>query len=696
MNAGYGANFSDGFRWSATATDGAGLLQGDGTTLLWSIAPDGLSVEGETSNFISFLDSYYGAEPGGTDLTLRPWFPILSNGLDSLSSKTGLTFSYVTDDSASWGGTPSNGSRGDIRFAGYDLPTSGELGRATLPTFGGDVLLDTANSSLTNSNLLRALLQHEVGHALGLGHVAVAGASALMGTGNLPQNGPQFDDLYALTRLYGDRYEAGAGNNGPATATNLGAIIPATPLAVGTDAGGLGVLTNQTDFVTIDNDADYDYYRIETSGPTKITVELSPRGPTYSFAPIPAGGQGTQTLAAQVQSDLSFTLYGADGVTPIATIGQTGIGEAESLSQFDLPVAGDYFLAVGGADDANQFYRLDVATESSTPRISPTLYYDGFDTTSTSPNSLLDVSGRQARGRLNSPYDLSATTAGGLVTLNSGDLLLVATDAGAETEAVVAAPMRNFGTEVVGERWLLSLNANLTSSIASDLAAFSLVIDDNWPAMHPDASGVTSNDSALTLRLTPSGSFTIAENGGNASGEANITGTSAGPQYLIQLLVDETQSTPTMTLTLNGETVLTGESIPLGTMERYFSLQAATLGTAATGDSFTARVDSVSLVNLADAVAGDYNYDGQVNLADFTLWRDSLGRSVLPGTAADGDGSGTVDTADYSLWQASYSAVSLRQSTVPEPATHLAAVLGSLLMILKYTPQDSNLQPSDS
>src|SRR5690606_12606496 len=41
------------------------------------------------------------------------------------------------------------------------------------------------------------------------------------------------------------------------------------------------------------------------------------------------------------------------------------------------------------------------------------------------------------------------------------------------------------------------------------------------------------------------------------------------------------------------------------------------------------------------ALIGDYNGDGTVNLADYTVWRDSLGSTVVAGDGADGDNSGT-------------------------------------------------------
>ena len=49
---------------------------------------------------------------------------------------------------------------------------------------------------------------------------------------------------------------------------------------------------------------------------------------------------------------------------------------------------------------------------------------------------------------------------------------------------------------------------------------------------------------------------------------------------------------------------------------------------------------------------GDYNNNGLVDAADYTLWRDTLGKFVLnPGDGADGDQSEQVDQGDYIFWK---------------------------------------------
>ncbi|QDU86881.1 hypothetical protein Pla175_02350 [Pirellulimonas nuda] len=74
---------------------------------------------------------------------------------------------------------------------------------------------------------------------------------------------------------------------------------------------------------------------------------------------------------------------------------------------------------------------------------------------------------------------------------------------------------------------------------------------------------------------------------------------------------------------------------------------------------------------------GDYNADGFVDAADYTVWRDTLGTAGL-GLAADGDLSGVVDARDYQVWRAHFGEGSAglgAVASVPEPAGWVVAVL---------------------
>lgn len=80
--------------------------------------------------------------------------------------------------------------------------------------------------------------------------------------------------------------------------------------------------------------------------------------------------------------------------------------------------------------------------------------------------------------------------------------------------------------------------------------------------------------------------------------------------------------------------------------------------------------DDINVEFIAGPLAGDYNADGLIDAADYTLWRDG-------DPAADGDGDGTVDADDYALWANNYGAGdSSPTAAVPEPAALLLAALG--------------------
>ena len=67
-------------------------------------------------------------------------------------------------------------------------------------------------------------------------------------------------------------------------------------------------------------------------------------------------------------------------------------------------------------------------------------------------------------------------------------------------------------------------------------------------------------------------------------------------------------------------------------------------------------------------LVADYNQDGAVNTADFTVYRDSLGESVTPYSGADGNGNGIVDFPDYQIWKDQLEAVAFSESLGATPA----------------------------
>lgn len=74
---------------------------------------------------------------------------------------------------------------------------------------------------------------------------------------------------------------------------------------------------------------------------------------------------------------------------------------------------------------------------------------------------------------------------------------------------------------------------------------------------------------------------------------------------------------------------------------------------------------------LSPVLAGDYNDDGFVNMADYNTWRDNL--NAAAGTLANDIDGGVISEAQYLTWRANYNGdsattASLHSGAVPEPA----------------------------
>ena len=114
----------------------------------------------------------------------------------------------------------------------------------------------------------------------------------------------------------------------------------------------------------------------------------------------------------------------------------------------------------------------------------------------------------------------------------------------------------------------------------------------------------------------------------------------------------------------------------LETSEPFFLLMGTSDLDDETLDYSAAWVEENIDMLTSPLVAGDYNGDGMVDLADFTVWRNSLGSTT--NLAANGDNSGTsqgvIDAADYLVWKQNFgssteTSAALGATSVPEPAT---------------------------
>ena len=355
-------------RWGATQVDGGGLQRGDPVTLRWSIVPDGQTYSrSANSQLIQYLDDGWNipAAQRVPDLTGRSWWSVMNTAYQQFGRVSGVNMVYVAEQNAN---ATDTGMEGDVRVGGENIDGTpgGALADNTFPN-DGDMRIDTTRESdgrptfwHTNAAALRNLMIHETGHGVGLGHAQNTGVAAVM-EGGLRTDiwGLQFDDVYALNRLYGDPLERNGGNNTSATATPLGNVTLGGFVSVGGDAIDSVVEQFDDDWTGVDGSNDVDWFRFTMSAPGFANITVTPVGPSYASVQ-----QGSFNAAAQ--SDLTLQFFTATpSVSLIETVNKAGLGGVEAMGARYLPSAGDYLVRVRGAQDLNQFYQLDVALNAA-------------------------------------------------------------------------------------------------------------------------------------------------------------------------------------------------------------------------------------------------------------------------------------------------------------------------------------------
>ena len=163
-----------------------------------------------------------------------------------------------------------------------------------------------------------------------------------------------------------------------------------------------------------------------------------------------------------------------------------------------------------------------------------------------------------------------------------------------------------------------------------------------------------------------------------------LAGTTPGAQYDRVTVAGDASVDGTLNVSLiSGFKPTIGSSFEIVAAPSHLTgaFSGENLPALAGGASWDVNYSSDAVTLSVGGVLGDFNLDGVVDSADYTVWRDLLGSNAL---AADASGNGTVDSADYNIWKANFGAVAsagggaaggAQLTAVPEPTGFVIAVV---------------------
>lgn len=338
------SRFQQSSRWNSTAYSGGGLSQGDPTIISYSFVPDGTFVPDAglgsgNSQLFNWMNGIYGST--------ATWQGLFTQIFDRWAALGGTTYVLESDDGASlYGSSGQQGVRGDVRISAIGLDgNSGVLAYNFYPQTG-DMVLDAFdsfyNSTGSNSRRLRNVVAHEHGHGMGMAHVCPAVGTKLMEPFiSTAYDGPQLDDTLNLQRHYGDLYEP---SNSAGQAITVGSFSPGSALGFND--------------ISIDDNTDVDYFRIDATEPMLLTFSAAPAAGIYLQGAQNSNGSCSSGVSTNynIIHDLVLGVYDSSGTNLIASSNVNGAGATETLEAV-LPSSGTYYARVsGGSSNSIQLY----------------------------------------------------------------------------------------------------------------------------------------------------------------------------------------------------------------------------------------------------------------------------------------------------------------------------------------------------
>jgi hypothetical protein len=155
------------------------------------------------------------------------------------------------------------------------------------------------------------------------------------------------------------------------------------------------------------------------------------------------------------------------------------------------------------------------------------------------------------------------------------------------------------------------------------------------------------------------------------------------------MILNEGTAAQNVNVSINGSALL-----PSGTLYTTTGTSITTTSVTGLGNSFAVSGipgRTIYTYIIPQRLSGDYNGDGIVDAADYTVWQDTAGQTganlAADGTGPSGTPDGVVDNLDYQFWVDHFGATSAGSGAgssvaVPEPASVVTLAASSIALFV--------------
>jgi hypothetical protein len=157
------------------------------------------------------------------------------------------------------------------------------------------------------------------------------------------------------------------------------------------------------------------------------------------------------------------------------------------------------------------------------------------------------------------------------------------------------------------------------------------------------------------------------------------------------MILNESLAAQNVSVNINGSLLASTGTLYSTTGTSITTSSVNGLGNSFTASNMPGRTIYTYIIPRVP-VPGDYNNDGIVDAADYTVWRDTAGQTganlAADGTGPSGTPDGVVNDLDYQFWVNHYGATSAgsgagASAAVPEPATAGLALMAATVLLLR-------------